>query len=327
MSHQILERDIQVGTEMAWHHLTKVVPVINLRENDIRYPMITTPTYIRVNGVEIPTGAKSIISTDDNLPIGNPVGGKYSLLSNEHVTDMIAESLAGIDFKVVSIGSINNRGEVFVSIEIKGASEVVAAGRKTKSMLNVMWSHNGVRPVIAKTGLIVIVCANTQAMALSEKSDFSFKVKHTLNAAEKLEDMEKAIDAHVGVVAEFKKAMDSLASLKCNDARAEKIAAGILTDGDVLATRTRNTVDRVVQLFQGGAGNKGETLADLYNGFTDFYTHESRGGESQWKQFVSSEFGAASRAKSEVYSILTDKARVKEMEVRGGKVLAATLAN
>lgn len=327
MSHQILERDIQIGTELAWHKLTQVVESIDLRNNGIRYPMITVPNYVKYNGVEIPTGSRSIISKDDGLPIALPVGAKYQLLSNEHICDMVADSLVGVPYKVVSIGSINNRGEVFVSIEIDGANTVVAAGRETKSVLNVLWSHSGKIPVIAKTGLIVVVCANTQQMALNEKSDFSFRVKHTLNALDKLEGMEKAIDCHVGVTAAFKKAMDSLANIKCDTSRAERMVAGIISaDGEAMSTRARNTVTEIVGLFSTGAGNRASDMSDVYNSLTDYYTHSSRGGDSVWRQFVSSEFCSGANSKREAYEILTNAESRKQAEKRGDKALVATAA-
>ncbi len=325
MSHQILERDKQFGLELAWHKLTQVVDNIDLRENGIRYPMSTVPCFIKYNNIEIPTGYRSIVSKDDGLPIGSPIGTKYQLLSNEHLCDMVADALVGVDYKVVSIGSINNRCEVFVSIEIAGADKIVAAGRETKTLLNVMWSHNGKMPVIAKTGLIVIVCANTQQMALNEKSDFSFKVKHTLNALDKLEGMEKAIDAHMGVTAAFKKAMDSLANVKCDTDRAERVAAGIISpNGEAMSTRARNTVTEIVSLFSTGKGNRANDMSDVYNAFTDFYTHSSRGGDSVWKQYVSSEFGAGATSKREVYDILTNGDSRKQAEKQGVKALLAT---
>ena len=75
-----------------------------------------------------------------------------------------------------------------------------------------------------------------------------------------------------------------------------------------MSSRTFNTVTRLAELFQRGAGNNGETLLDAFSAVTDFYSHESSGGADQpgfrVKQALSSEFGSASRKKQDFFSNL-----------------------
>lgn len=325
MSHNIQENDIQIGTSQAWHGLTQVREKIDISTVEIRYPMETRPLFCEIDGNRIETGFKQIVALDKNVAIGNPVGSKYSLISNAQVLDMVMEAIGNVDCEIVSVGTVAARSLGFVSLKLKD-SDVRMARRETVNVLNVLWGHGGSMPVIAKTTNTVTVCNNTFDVNMSTKSAFTLKLKHCLNAVDKLTNFSEAIDAHYGAVAEFKLAMDKLAERPCNDERATRIVAGILGEGDTLATRTANNVTRVVDLFRGGAGNAGKDIADLFNGFTDFYTHESRGGQDQWKQHVSSEFGAASRAKRDVFSILSDATATRKVEAKG-KVLLATLAN
>ena len=326
MAHAIGNSDIQVGTEQAWHGLTKVKETLTLGEEcEIRYPMTMIPLTYKVGENEIETPFKQIVSLDNGLPIGNPVSDSYSLISNEQMLDMVMESLKGShETSVTSYGTVCERSKAFVSIKL--SDNIIAAGRETENVLNVSWGHGGVMAVRAMSGFTVIVCQNTLSASLHEGKDFSLTVKHTKNAANRIIGMGEAIDRHYGVTKEFQVAMDSLDTIDCEEETARKITAGILTpasfDRDTkVSTRTVNTIDRVVQLYRGGAGNKGKTMADLFNGATDYFTHESSGGDDRWKQFVSSESGAAGETKRDWFSILTDDKERNRMKTRGEQVL------
>lgn len=349
MSHNIKKRDIQTGIEMAWHKLTNVVSKITRDNCGILYPMAKRPLYLLDDTgkpilKQIPvvddkgkeTGEfqtvsasdhYSIVSLDDNLPIGGPIMGGYELISNGQMFDMIEEALAGTSHEIVSIGSIGNREKVFASIKLSGS--IVAAGRETQGVLNVLWGHGGKFGVTARSGFTVVVCQNTFNATLREKADFKLNVKHTSGSIAKIQGMAKAIDAHFGVVSEFKAAMDSLASQTVTEASAKEIFAGFIVREDEIeevSTRSANQINRLGELFKTGKGNRGENFADVFNAFTDYYSHESSGGDDKFKQFASSEFGSGNRAKSEAFDLLTGETvpgmgDLAEVSARGNRVL------
>jgi hypothetical protein len=304
MAANILERDIQVGTSMAWHKKTKIVDSIDRSNCGIIYPMRKEQLILQ-NGKA--TEHYSIVSDDDGMAIGNPVKKGYKLISNEQMIDMVEDSLKGTQHDIVSVGSIGNREKVFCSIKI--SDNFVAGGRDTENVVNVLWGHGGVFGVVARSGFTVIVCANTFAMALGRKGkELDLQTKHTGNANLKIENMGKAIESHYGVAAEFQKAMNEFSTMALSKSEAKQAIAGFIVrdtlDLSEVSSRTSNTIDRIHQLFNGGAGNKGETRCDLFNAFTDFYSHESSGGENRWKQFESSEFGAGHKAKTEAFQLI-----------------------
>ena len=316
MSDKIMERDVQTGIEQAWHGKTNVVKCITRENSGIVYPMEKRPLYL---GFEEDNGERTfneagfftIVSMDDKLPIGNPVGEDYNLISNSDIFDLIENSLGGTKHVIVSAGSVENRSKVFVSAKLDD-SVIKAAGRETENVLNFMFGHGGKMGVTIRTGITVIVCANTLNMALSRRGELNLNIKHTKNSAQKIPNIEKAIDAHIGVTAEFKRAMDEVAGIKATEADARKIFAGFIGRDqsgkpvDELSTRAENTIERLAELFNKGKGNNGDDMADVFNAFTDYYSHESSGGSDRWKQFVSSEYGSAGRDKQEAYSLITD---------------------
>lgn len=334
MAANILTRDIQVGTEMGWHGLTKIEADINKGNCGIVYPMAKRQLFIPNGDELIPTEHYSIVSLDDNLPIGNPVKKGYKLISNEQFMDMIEKALEGTSHKIVSVGSIGDREKVFCSVKL--SENFIAAGRDTESVLNVLWGHGGVASMGYRTGFTVVVCANTYAIALREGKTKLEKQKHTGNAELKLENIGLAIEDHVGVAAEFKRAMDDMAGTSISKTDSRALFAGFLVrdfdklEGEV-PTRTENTISRLQTLFNNGAGNGGANRADVFNAFTDYYTHESSGGEesetgNRWKQLESSEFGSGFNRKTEAYDLLRDIKVPKlgdmtEVLTRGEKVL------
>lgn len=325
--HNIQENDIQIGIEQAWHNLTTIRnPIVLSEVPEVRYEMETRPIFVEINGEKIQSDFKHIVALDKNIIVGNPVGAKYSLLSNRQILDMVGEALGSVKHEVVSVGTVANRSLAFASIKLAD-SDIRMARRETVNVLNILWGHGGNMPVIAKTTNTVTVCNNTFDVNMQSKSAFTLKLKHCLNAVDKLTNFSEAIDAHYGAVAEFKLAMEKLSNRTCDEQRATRITAGILGNGEEMSTRTANTVERVVQLYRNGAGNQGKDMSDLFHGFTDYYSHESAGGNNQWKQYVSSEFGAAGKAKREVFDTLLDVDKVRDMEKRGAKSLELSMAN
>ena len=130
-------------------------------------------------------------------------------------------------------------------------------------------------------------------------------------------------------MAEFQAAMDSFEAVSCDEENARKIVSGIVTPDTferelTVATRTRNNIDRMVTLFGHGAGNKGETLADVFNAATDYYSHDSSGGDNnRMKQYVSSEFGSGQRMKETFFNVLSDEDELSTVRTRGEKVMLA----
>lgn len=324
MSANIQTRDIQVGLEMAWHKLTQVEKAIDATNCRILYPMtIEQLVFKNPAGDYVEGNGRQIVSLDDNLPIGRPVGSDYKLIPNLEIWDAVQGGLAGTKHEIVSCGSVSDRALGFISVKI--ADDFKAANRDTKSVMNVLWGHGGNKAVVARTGFTVVVCQNTFNVAMREKSDFKLSIRHTAKA--NVLDLSKAIDAHIGVVAEFKDAMDSMDSVDVTTDKARKIYAGFLSGGEVPETKTgisrlTNVVHDMTTLFAIGKGNAGRTMADVFNGATDYYSHESSGG-NRWKQFVSSEFGAADNRKREFMDVISDDDSLASTVRNGESVLMA----
>jgi hypothetical protein len=324
MSANIQSIDVQVGTETAWHKMTHVKPVINRGNCEIIYPMHKEPLQT-VSGIA--TGFFGIVCDDVNAVVGSPVGADYTLIDHDMIWDMVDKALAGTSHTIVSCGTVGSRSRGFISVKL--SANFVAAGRDTEDVLNIIWGHGGKCAVIGRTGITVIVCQNTLSLALARRGNFNFNVRHTGNAIHKLDGMSEAIDAHCGVVAEFKQTMEQFTKQSCNPTEARQIFAGFLVREDKpeeVSTRASNQIDEFVSLYQRGKGNTGKDFADVFNATSDYYTHSSSGGENRWKQVESSEFGMGNRRKTEMFNLLNgadvpDLGNLATVRSRGDKVL------
>lgn len=329
MAHNLQSRDIQTGIEQAWHGLTNVVECISRENSGICYEMATVPlVYVSPEtGETVETPHRQIISLDDYLPIGRAVSDTYCLIDNSRIWAMVEDSMQGMKHQIVSVGTVDDRSKGFISIKLDEG--FTAASRQTDSLLNLLWGHGGSLSLIARSGTTVVVCQNTFNVALGRKGrDLNLTVKHTKNALDRIDNMGKAIEAHYGVMAEFKLAMDSLEAQTCDEEKARKVISGVLAPDTferelTVSTRTRNQIDRIAYLFNHGAGNRGSNLADVFNAATDYYSHESSGGSDRMKQFVSSEFGAGQRSKEGFFEVLTDSDLLSSTVSRGEKVMLA----
>jgi hypothetical protein len=94
-----------------------------------------------------------------------------------------------------------------------------------------------------------------------------------------------------------------------------------------LSTRAENTASRLLELHKNGLGNRGENLADSFQAVTEFYTHESSGGDNRLKQVVSSEFGSGAVMKGDFWNMVRNPEKREATIERGEKLLVASAAN
>ncbi len=334
-------RDLQSGIIQAWHGLTKVVPQVT-RELAFPWELKEVPLYVQTGKLTKVPGFKAFVASDDKLLCGKPMAETYQALSNAEFWDTANEALEGTGAVVESAGTIMDRSRRFLTIKLADDKREIG-GRKFLHRISFVDSIDGTTHFYAVNTSVCVVCANTARMVMGDMAgEFRFKLKHTKGFRAKIEGMNAQIESMLGVRAEFESALEIAASEPLVEDNARNLFAGWLgTDATKLSTRAVNTAERLTALYRGGAGNKGKTLLDGVSAVTDFYSHESSGGEDKEgfrvKQELSSEFGAGARAKTDFLSalFLTEKGKVRglnrngitEMQNRGSKLLADYAAN
>lgn len=347
MSHEIRQHDIQQGRTVAWHGLTDVIPDLSLSHPDFflgKWDVEEVSVAIRRGGkfVKMP-GAWSTLLVDLNAGKVNGETGEeaelnplfvsppfdretYTPLPNREFLRLIGDSLKGLGLSdgVESAGSVFDRRRVFASILLPGMEEQELGHRKFRNFLNFLNSFDQSTPFLANTSNICTVCNNTFTANLSAGGTL---VKHTKNMPERLAKLPDVISEALTVHREFANDFLSLESVTLGKEDAESLFASFVVANGGLSTRAHNTVARLVQLFgNSSVGNRGATLADVFSALTDYYSHESSGGEDRLKQFESSEFGSGMRSKQEAIQWLVPmatkgQAGYKEEAEQGRKLL------
>lgn len=328
-----MELDQQQGLTQAWHGLTRIKPDLTLDNNFLtEWDLQPQPLYLE-NGTK--TDFSILKCSDAEHYIGAPYNpATFKPISNADFLTLIRDSISGTQHKVTSVGSLRNRGRVFVSIALNGMETFKAAGRNFSAFLNFGNGHDKTSVLWVNTSNVCTVCDNTftaNLFSVESKAqagdDIRARVRHTKNAALKLPGLSNLIDKAIGVQGEFQATFDSLSK---QPVRAPQgLFAGFLGRGTSdpakgLSTRSLNTSLRLVELFKGGKGNRGESLADAFSAVTDFYSHESSGGDNRLRQAFSSDYGSGQQAKAEFWDIVQDSDSVEETTRHGLALIAAT---
>jgi hypothetical protein len=338
----IFSRDIQAGIEMAWHGQTKVVQEVT-QKDAFPFELQRKPLYVNSGKLRKVPNFEVFVANDDQEICGKPVMGSYIALTNQEFWNVCREALAGTGAIVESAGTIMDRSRRFMTIKLAN-DQTQIGGRTFKHRISLIDSIDGSTYFYGVNTSVCVVCVNTSVAAIGDMTgQFRFKFRHTKGLKAQIEGMEMTIEQMLGVEAQFNAALQIAASEQLTENNARNLFAGWIGGAAKekktveLSTRAINTVDRLVQLYRGGAGNKGETLLDGVSAVTDFYSHESSGGEEKegfrWKQFNSSEFGSGARAKTDFISSLFEtksgrlmglnRPAIATMQDVGAKLLAA----
>ena len=262
-----------------------------------------------------------MVRVDTDSPLG-VVGAKYEPVQNSTLWEALCESLYDVDHTIENAGHLDDGKKVFIQAKVEDESFAIG-GDKFNGLITFWASHDGSISIKLADTLERIWCSNTFNSSMHGNHKFNLTAKHTANVHFKLDGMMQALDEifdHRRVLfAEVKR----LAEMPCNTRTARNFAIGMLNSNK---TRGLNMVGAIVSKFRHGIGNKGETMYDLWNGFTEYYTHGSRdiATEKQQNNLVkSSELGAGARMKVNVFRNLIDTNRTAEMVRKGERILAS----
>lgn len=321
MAHNITKIDKHVGLVMGWHGLTEVVEKIVLAGSGHDHEILEKPISF-TDGGNIP-GFRALVCSDNDhvLAIAKD---SYKVVQNSRMWELLVNSMPqGSVFE--SVLTCGGRSKYAVTVDIGGVkSKFDLADREFNNRIVAAWSHDGTMGLTLFDCNTCVVCQNTLNVSLAENHNVSFYLKHTENVDKRLDKVEEALIEMQSGRELFYAKLGELAETKCDAGAARNLFAGFMTDGEKrqLSTRASNTVDRMGELFVRGAGNRGETMLDCFSAITDFYSHESSGGENRLKQLASSEFGAGANAKARAWRGLTNVDTRKAWEVVGAESLA-----
>jgi hypothetical protein len=329
-----------------WHGKAIVTPVINEETiNTIMPPIVEGEIAVNIGGEQVSLENKKAIVADyrfrDDIPQGEQLvplsimGKDYRVIENREVFNAVKNAIDnfGLDAEIVTAGTVRKGRSFFISLQQAQSHEVeLREGDRWTFYLNLATSHDGTDALVSTICGFRQVCWNTVRASI-DSSDVKVKIFHTKNADMQLDALPEILVAMRNKQTDMVEALAHLAGIKCDIVKARRIVNGYfsrLQGGNTeFATRTANTVDGIVSTFRTGKGNRGETLYDLVNGVTEFYTHGDGVGKTGTGlvKTYRSEFGSAAEHKERFLNLVRDSNRREAMEELGARVMLATALN
>lgn len=223
--------------------------------------------------VQLPDGTsrevpnRKVLVRDDNLDQVGVVGGRYEIVQNSVITNLVRPLVEEGLLEIVNQGYIGTGSKVFIQAQM--ADEYEIAGEKHRAMLTMLNSHDGTSPLAAGVTDTRVICQNTFAMAME---DMSTRLQHKLGVNEQALKITETLDFVNERMRRFSEAAETLASTKATVGQFDRIllAAYGKKEGDTVRNR-----DQIAERFFAGRGNEGATLWDAFNAITEFNTHVS----------------------------------------------------
>lgn len=345
MAHMIEDIDRVYSNEgTEWHDLAIPTKVIDEEVFDsLSHDIIESPVTCQVEGQTIALPNHKILVADlrksrpdlpedkQFAPLHVPKNG-YKVINNRDVINCMKESFAGLDVTITTAGTLEGAKKFFVSVDI-GDSDLIINKDSFKAYVNFITGHDGTLAMTAYDSVIRIVCMNTLMASRQAAGEVGFSVYHTKNADLAMKNLPELFNAILKGRANLKEVMEYLESNKCDHNDALAMAAGYFcleTDKAELSTRAMNAAQGIATLFTRGIGNKGETLYDLANGATEYWTSgegTGKGKTSAADRTYRSVMGSAATHKEAFVAMLANDDRRKDALKLGKQAIALSLAS
>lgn len=326
MAHKIIRPyDIVYSTvSREWHGLAQHVQSINRQVIEpILFPIVEGDITITLGGEAVKLDNQKALVADyrnrTDIPEGqriqplSVVGSGYHVIDNSRSLQVVEEALAkhGLDAKIVTAGTLRGGKNFFLSLQQDDCAKELFPNDRWEFYLSIATSHDATEGWQFYTSTFRTVCYNTFKASL-EAADVKATIYHTKNANLQLDAMPEIVKAFRDQKTELIEALTHLAGIECGAVWAEKIVKGYfadLTGEKEFSRRQTNTVEGILGLFQSGRGNRGRSMYDLVNGFTDYYTNGPGTGRSSTVEdrAFRAEFGGAADHKTRFVQLMRDQ--------------------
>lgn len=217
----------------------------------------------------------AIVRNTDRKILGT-CEGRYKCFTNQECFDFL-DTVAGPtgELRYHTAGSLKGGKVVWMLAKLVNRTFEVVPGDVQDSFLLLSTSHDGSACIVPMFTPVRVVCANTLAQAMYTKNGKLFKIRHTGNLTNKIEQAQESLGLVVIQQDKYQEVCKYLAGLSMNKAKADSFLKELLP-GE--ATRTENVRTRILELFEGGMGThipgvRG-TAWGMYNAVTEYTNHE-----------------------------------------------------
>ena len=227
------------------------------------------------------------------------MGNQFRLMQPESFLDIIGESLTGLPFKIAFAASLNNERSYMVGVEILGLSEFSIGNEEHRQFQVYGYAVDGSVSRFTSPLLERIFCSNQFSMIVAKACG---RAKNTEGGAAKYKRIIDQIGELEKIQRGYIEAVEILGNSAVGTDTARRFIAGMIATGDKLSKQGQNLTEDIYGRFTNGIGTHGRTMADLFNAFTERYTHESN--KREVNKFGASLVGKAADMKRAAFAAL-----------------------
>jgi len=223
----------------------------------------------------------AVVRSKDNIVLG-VVGPRYTPLQNIKAFEWFQPFLDAETCSLHTAGSLYGGKKVWVLAELNKDPLEIVKGDEVSKFIMLSNSHDGTTSVRVGFTPIRIVCANTLAMAHNSKNSKLLRLRHSSQLIKNLDEVRDIMNL---ANQEFETTAEKykwLATRHISSADLVKYVK-IILDVDTtkpendLPTRTKNNINKVIDLCIRGKGNSTPqtigTYWAAYNGVTEYLNH------------------------------------------------------
>jgi phage/plasmid-like protein (TIGR03299 family) len=234
------------------------------------------PMFLK-DGRKVDCRQASVRSTDKSI-LGT-VGPRYTPLQNDKAFEFFRPFLETKSAALHTAGSLDEGRRVWILAKLALDSSDIVPGDTVDKFLLLSNSHDGTLAVRVGFTPVRVVCSNTLAMAHSNEASKLIRIRHHKSVEKTLEEVRDVMNV---ANAEFEATAEqyrALAKRQINREDLEKYIKIVLgVDEEEIKTRTRNTIDGIINLFETGKGANipgvRGTYWGAYNSLTEWLTWE-----------------------------------------------------
>lgn len=200
---------------------------------------------------------RAVVRTSDRSVLG-VVGSSWEPVQNCQLAEL-ADAIVGQNVAACHTAGSLDGGRIVWFLLKFGEVQIGRDSSPVEKFLLLSNAHDGSRAVRALFTPVRVVCANTLTAAMHGRDGEGITVRHFTGVQQRLEAARLAIKTTIGFYGRFEAIAQLLAETPFSEQQMRELAEGVYPgalDGEV-STRSRNNQDRIVELFEGGAGHEG----------------------------------------------------------------------
>jgi phage/plasmid-like protein (TIGR03299 family) len=305
---------------IPWHRLG--IPIEGFMDFSTAWENIKGPRLAKIPmfgdyfGQSIQSNDCMVIRLDTNHNLGT-VGQDYDLLQyNDPLISGVLDSLVGQGNRIDCMGMLYNGSQFFVTVELPEQDEVVPGDKNTNYLI--YWtSCNGSKAHNWFLTKVRAVCKNTLSAGLSSASS-NVRVKHTVNATDRLKMANKIISDSANVSKSLTEKLRILAQKKMTRESMEMIMEKLFPKPKEKedSTRRKNLIEEILILYANNDNNAipqirgtGYNLLNAVTEWTDYQrttrmTDAKKGMSVQASRSQEALFGTGQALKEKALEII-----------------------